>query len=78
MRRLDEIKETIVEALPNKVSIVPAGEGIELVVNGGLKGSEWNFVEAILWDGGFRLERIYFHRNRDALVFRFKEVRGDA
>jgi len=72
MSGVEYAREEILRAFENKADIVRADGGIELVVRGGLKSSELMFVEVVLGTEGFRLDRIYYHRNRDALVLRFK------
>jgi len=72
MSGVEYAREEILRAFENKADIVSADGGIELVVRGGLKSSELMFVEVVLGTEGFRLDRIYYHRNRDALVLRFK------
>ena len=76
---LDYVRDEVIRAFSNRADVVGASNGVELVVRGGLKASELVFVESIFGAEGFRLERIYFHRNRDALVLRFKplEVKAD-
>lgn len=72
MSGVEYAREEILRAFENKADIVSADGGIDLVVRGGLKSSELMFVEVVLGTEGFRLDRIYYHRNRDALVLRFK------
>ena len=81
MSGVEYIREEILRAFENRANVVNTYDGVELVVRGGLKSSELMFVEVVLGTEGFRLDRIYYHRNRDALVLRFKsdgkKFRGD-
>jgi hypothetical protein len=74
MSGLEYAREEVVRAFPNRADVVPASNGVEVVIRGGVKASELVFLESIFGAEGFRLERIYFHRNRDALVFRFRPL----
>ena len=71
---LEYAREEVLRAFRNRADVVRASDGVELVVRSGLKASELVFVESVFGAEGFRLERIYFHRNRDALVLRFKPL----
>ncbi|BAD84775.1 hypothetical protein TK0586 [Thermococcus kodakarensis KOD1] len=74
MSGLEYAREEVVKAFPNRADVVPASNGVEVVVYGGVKASELVYLETVFGAEGFQLERIYFHRNRDALVFRFSPM----
>ncbi|WP_297068485.1 hypothetical protein [Thermococcus sp.] len=71
---LDYARDEVLRAFPNRADVVGASNSVEVVVRGGLKASELVFVESLLETEGYALERIYYHRNRDALVVRFKSL----
>ncbi len=71
---LEYAREEVLRAFRNRADVVRASDGVELVVRSGLNASELVFVESVFGAEGFRLERIYFHRNRDALVLRFRPL----
>jgi len=72
MSAVGHVREEILWAFGDRADLVGGYDGVELVVRDHLKSSELMFVETVLGHEGFRLERIFFHRNRDALVLRFK------
>ena len=73
---VEHAREEILRAFGDRADLVGGYDGVELVVRDHLKSGELMFVETVLGTEGFRLERIYFHRNRNALVLRFKPVKS--
>ena len=47
--------------------------GVEIHIHGGISGQKFREIEKAAWQQGLILDRIYYHRNSDALAIRFKK-----